>query len=104
MSGCTSQEYPWAKSQGPCNLSEEQKVKAWENVISAMKTEQPKHSEYCDLNRPQHDLTFERVEGKCRTYLGCGNSVNGGYLLHGDVFVYINESTQEVTGIYDVAW
>lgn len=104
LSGCASQKYPWAKSQGPCSLTEQQKSIAWNNVVEAMKSEHPKHSEYCQLEAPASHIRFSVVEGKCRTYLGCGKHLESGYLLHGDVFVYVNEATLEVTGIRDVAW
>jgi len=69
-----------------------------------MKSQRPKHSEYCELAEPASKQLFTLVEGQCRTYFACGKSVNGDQLLHGEIFVYINHQTQEITGIYDVAW
>lgn len=102
--GCANPEYPWAKSQGACNLTEKAKEKAWSNVVKTMKGIYPKYSKHCDFKQPRHNLAFELVEGKCRVYLGCSEPVGGRYILHGEKFVYISEETLEVTDIYDVAW
>lgn len=104
LSSCATHNYPWAEPQGPCALTERQKNIAWRNAARVMKELRPKHSEYCELDRPAAKQTFIIVEGKCRTYLGCGKSIDDGYLLHGDVFIYINRNTLEVEGIYDVEW
>lgn len=101
LSGCVSNKYPYSKSQGVCEFSEEQNLTISQNIVTKMKTEMPDHSKYCNLEKK---FSFERVEGRCRTYLECSEKVDNTYLLHGDIFIYIDEVTLDVTGIYDVAW
>lgn len=105
LSGCLQHGYPWAKSEGQCELTLESKRIAYANVTNKMRSERSRHSEYCNLEKDPAEVTFWKSGDKCRVYLGCYESDgDGGMLLHGDVFVYIDPDTLVALEITKVAW
>jgi hypothetical protein len=104
LSACVSQEGSFAEYEGACDLSNQQKEKAWKNVTDELINRYPDHAPYCETEDPASSKLFSVVDGECRVYIACAKPVNGGYLLHGDWIVTINEKTQEVISFYDVVW
>ena len=101
---CSSTGNNFAKVERECLFDQAQKLRAWSNIVTHVKSEYPRHAEFCDLNRSYSDRSFNVVDGECRIYLGCSNQVSNEVLSHGDMLVVINEETQEVIKAYGVKW
>lgn len=104
--GCSHNDYQFAESQGLCKLSAEKIDIAWQNVASTMVKKYPEYSKLCELDYQPSENTFTLVGGRCRTYLACTKRplFSTGYILHPDLFVYVNPNNLQVTEVTSVAW
>jgi len=87
--------------QGPCDLTEQQKAVAWDNVLEALVERYPGLPKYCETETANN---FTIVNGVCRTHVSCLKTVDGVDVLRGDFIVELDESTQRVLKVIDATW
>lgn len=101
LSAFAGPEEKITRIQGPCDLTEQQKAVAWENVLEVLTEKYPGLPRYCET---EHANKFTIVNGVCRTFVSCLKTADGVDVLRGDFKVELDEHTQKVRKVVDATW
>ncbi|WP_460997374.1 hypothetical protein, partial [Simiduia litorea] len=82
LASCSAQESVLPSTERSCNFTAQQQKSAWSNVTAQLIERYPDHAKFCETNVPASSKVFEVVNGECRVYLACAQTVEGHSLLH----------------------